>query len=194
MKIPTFADDAFLPRVAGPALLGRDAVGAVQPGEPVGTVGQPLHGDVGDAFRAALEIPLGNEQDCAEDFLPQPIHQRGQTMRLAMPLSSSMVMNTVPLAVPGRWRTMTTSARRSFAPSRACVASAQVMAPAAASFSRSRAQGWARSERPVLRYPAAIFTPGPAALLSPRRKATQGYQGAVLCPPDCPGCPNLGKR
>ena len=34
----------------------------------------------------------------------------GQTTALAMPVSSSMVMNTTPLAVPGRWRTSTTPA------------------------------------------------------------------------------------
>lgn len=62
MKIPAFADDALLPRVAGATLRGRGAVGTVQPGEPVGTVGQTLHGDVGDAFRAALEMALGDEQ------------------------------------------------------------------------------------------------------------------------------------
>jgi hypothetical protein len=34
----------------------------------------------------------------------------GQTTALAMPVSSSMVMNTTPLAEPGRWRTSTTPA------------------------------------------------------------------------------------
>ena len=32
----------------------------------------------------------------------------GVTMALAKPVSSSTVMKTKPLAVPGRWRTMTT--------------------------------------------------------------------------------------
>jgi hypothetical protein len=37
----------------------------------------------------------------------------GQTTRLAMPVSSSMVMNMTPLALPGRWRTRTTPAASS---------------------------------------------------------------------------------
>ena len=35
----------------------------------------------------------------------------GQTTRLATPVSSSSVMNTTPLAEPGRWRISTTPAR-----------------------------------------------------------------------------------
>ena len=50
----------------------------------------------------------------------------GQTTRLAMPLSSSSVMNMTPLALPGRWRTSTMPAASSHRPSRASMASVQV--------------------------------------------------------------------
>ena len=36
----------------------------------------------------------------------------GHTTMLAMPVSSSSVMNTTPLALPGRCRTSTTPAQR----------------------------------------------------------------------------------
>ena len=42
----------------------------------------------------------------------------GQTTRLAIPVSSSMVMNTTPFALPGRWRISTSPAIDSRLPSR----------------------------------------------------------------------------
>ena len=66
----------------------------------------------------------------------------GQTTRLAMPLSSSSVMNITPLALPGRCRTSTRPAASSQRPSRACHRLDTADDPAAAEIRRAgRRQG-----------------------------------------------------
>ena len=54
------------------------------------------------AFTAKIGLVMGDN-----------VVELGQTTRLAMPLSSSSVMNMTPLALPGRWRTSTIPAASS---------------------------------------------------------------------------------
>ena len=72
----------------------------------------------------------------------------GQTTRLAMPVSSSSVMNSTPLAEPGRWRTSTIPAASSDRPSRAPMASAQVTIRRRRRSSRRKATGCCLSDSP----------------------------------------------
>ena len=74
----------------------------------------------------------------------------GQTTTLATPVSSSMVANTTPAALPGRWRTSTTPATDTRAPSRRWVASAQLRMPSRARAARRKRSGCAFSDNPAV--------------------------------------------
>ena len=58
-----------------------------------------------------LDIALDQDQPRAH-HLPEFSITFGHTTMLAMPVATSIVINTTPLALPGRWRTSTTPAQR----------------------------------------------------------------------------------
>ena len=88
-------------------------------GEIGGEVAQLL-GDEMDDLALALDAPAHRHHAGGQDDAAVAARRRfGQTTRLAMPVSSSRVMNMTPLAEPGRWRTSTRPAASSQRPSRA---------------------------------------------------------------------------
>ena len=70
----------------------------------------------------------------------------GQITALAIPVSSSMVMNTTPEAEPGRWRTRMTPPTLTRVPSRMVLSWAQETMRAAVTRARRNVIGWALSE------------------------------------------------
>ena len=88
-------------RIGGGAVgQGRDAAG--------------LHRD--DAVEI-LQDAIDHEEWLAEDFELVAVEDGGVTIAFMMPVSSSMLRKTKPLAVPGRWRTITLPAMRTMRPS-----------------------------------------------------------------------------
>ena len=76
----------------------------------------------------------------------------GVTTTLTSPVSSSSVRKTNPLAVPGRWRQITSPAVATVSPSRPFSSrSRAVRTPFGASTSRTCDIGWPASEMPVMR-------------------------------------------
>ena len=61
--------------------------------------------------RARRTRAVNLDQPRAHHFLAELGHHLGHTTMLAMPVSSSSVMKTTPLALPGRWRASTTTAQ-----------------------------------------------------------------------------------
>ena len=70
----------------------------------------------------------------------------GQTTRLAMPCSSSMVTNTTPEAVPGRWRTRTSPARTNSSSFFEVFSTSVGDTPRSVKRGRSSASGWERND------------------------------------------------
>ena len=78
--------------------------------------------------------------------------KRGGVMTtFSIPVSSSSVRKTKPLAVPGRWRQITSPATPTRAPSFCRVVSRAVSTPLGTSSGRRCRMGWPFNERPVIR-------------------------------------------
>ena len=126
----------------------RDVDGAGRPIERLEAVGL----DRDDAV-LVLHHAFDDQRVRADDDRAVRSKRCGVTMALAKPVSSSRVMKTNPLAVPGRWRTITTPATRARLPcgTRAELGGARD-APARRSVGAREARpGAARSMMPVPR-------------------------------------------
>ncbi|MOA27736.1 hypothetical protein D3C78_1486290 [compost metagenome] len=71
----------------------------------------------------------------------------GQTMALATPVSSSIVMKITPLAEPGRWRTSTSPATVTLRPTGAVARARLSTSPCPESAARRKETGCAFSEK-----------------------------------------------
>ena len=87
--------------------------------------------------------PISRDPSTARRFFSNTL---GQTMMLAMPVSSSSVAKITPVAVPGRCRTSTSPAVCTIRPAGAVTSCSARRNPCRSSMERKKLSGWPLSE------------------------------------------------